>query len=400
MLMLLMALVPVIQDPTPRDLAALLREAPTMQKHAALLADAAAHRLQVLVAEPVVAADGRLGLRRSRLGDPKQYFYPASAIKLAGAVAVLQELNRRNAQDGTAHGLDSEWTIGTAFEGDVVFDRDPSNVDGARATIRHDLRKLLLVSDNSAYNHCLELVGQDGVNASMRRAGLASTQLWHRLSEARTRDENARTRPVEVRTGEQMTRWLARAAAAALDNGAWRQLQIGDGYMQGGKKVDGPMSFADKNAIALDDLQDLLVMLVRPEIDVPGKRGFPELTIDQRRFLVQTLGELPRESTNPRYDAAQTPDHACKFVLRGVRRVVPPEALRIYDKIGRAYGFSVENAYVEDTRTGRGFFLAIVLYTNPDGILNDDRYAYEELADPFLDDLGEVIARTVFATDR
>ncbi len=83
-------------------------------------------------------------------------------------------------------------------------------------------------------------------------------------------------------------------------------------------------------------------------------------------------------------------------MLRGVRKVIPAEHLRVYDKIGRAYGFSVENAYLEDTRTGRGCFLAIVLYTNPDGVLNDDRYGYEELADPFLDGVGEVVARAVF----
>ena len=81
---------------------------------------------------------------------------------------------------------------------------------------------------------------------------------------------------------------------------------------------------------------------------------------------------------------------------RGIAEVVPRPHLRIHDKIGRAYGFSIENAWVEDTRTGRGFFLAIVLYTNPDGVLNDDQYAYDTVADPFLATVGEVIARNVW----
>jgi len=155
-----------------------------------------------------------------------------------------------------------------------------------------------------------------------------------------------------------------------------------------------------------DDVREIVAyaaargIMVIPEIDLPGKAGLPGLTLPQRRFLVDTLGELPRESANPRYDPSTTPDHACKFVLRGARRVVPAEFLRVYDKIGRAYGFSVENAYLEDTRTGRGLFLAIVLYTNPDGILNDDRYAYEELAEPFLDDVAETIVRAVLTETR
>jgi hypothetical protein len=76
---------------------------------------------------------------------------------------------------------------------------------------------------------------------------------------------------------------------------------------------------------------------------------------------------------------------------------VPAEHLRVHDKIGRASGFSIANAWIEDLRTGQGFFLTIVLYTNADGVLNDDRYDYEEVADPFLDDAAEAIARAVFA---
>ena len=129
-----------------------------------------------------------------------------------------------------------------------------------------------------------------------------------------------------------------------------------------------------------------------------GKRGFPALGARHRAFLVRTMGELPRESRNPDYRDLE--DHYCKFVWRGVSRVVPREHLRVYDKIGRAYGFSTENAYVEDGRTGRGFFLSIVVYTNPAGVLNDDRYAYTETADPFLDAVGELVAREVLGGEK
>lgn len=37
-----------------------------------------------------------------------------------------------------------------------------------------------------------------------------------------------------------------------------------------------------------------------------------------------------------------------------------------------------------------------MLYTNADGVLNDDEYEYETVADPFLADLGEVVARAVW----
>lgn len=387
------------QGPAPIDLDALFAAAPSMATHAAILKDRAEHRLQILVAVPVTGEDGRTTLVRSRLGDAAQYFYPASSIKLCGAVALLLELSRLNAERDTAHGLHSEWRIGTRFDGDVVFDRDASNLDGGRATIRHDLRKLLLVSDNLAYNHCLEVLGADRINTAMWAAGMRSTRLWHRLAEAHTVEENMQTRPVTLRTGEVVTELPARAAAVELSNADFTELQLGTGHLIDGELVAGPMSFAQKNAISLEDLQDVLVEVVRPEIDT-GKVGFPGLTLEQRRFFVSTLGELPRESANPQFDPEQVPDHACKWILRGVRRVIPAEHVRVYDKIGRAYGFTVENAYVEDTRTGRGFFFAMVLYSNPDGVLNDDRYGYAEIAEPFFDDVGEVVARSVFSSTR
>lgn len=377
----------------PRDLEALLRHDPV--RCGAVLAAAREHRLQILLAEPVQRADGRLELVRSRFGDPRQYFYPASSIKLCGAVAALLELNGLNARLGTSHGFASALTIEPRFPGDVRIDADPTDVDGGRLTIGHALRKLCLVSDNAAYNHCVELLGQRGLNEAMWAGGFTSVRLWHRLSESRTAAENAVTRPISLQLGAVTTALPGRDAGLALDNGAFTDLAVGTGYLQGGKLVEQPMSFAEKNAITLADLQNLLVEVVRPEIDT-GTRGFPGLTLGQRSFLVQALGEFPRESRNPRYDAAKVPDHHCKFVLRGVQAAAPTAAVRIYDKIGRAYGFSIENAYVEDARTGRGFFLAIVLYTNPDGVLNDDRYAYEELADPFLDAVGELVTRAVW----
>jgi len=380
------------EAPAARDLEALLPR--TSAAVRAVLAAPRAHRLQVLLAEPVLRKDGTLGLRRSQLGDLGQYFYPASSIKLCGAVALLLQLAAENRAHGTAFGLDTDLVIEPRFAGDVRVDRDASNLDGERLTIGHDLRKLFLVSDNAAYNHCLEVVGQRALNETMWRAGFTSVRLWHRLEEARTSDEHGQTRPVRLRAGSDELKLPARDVSIDLDNGGWRELEVGTAHLTGGQKVEGPMSFARKNAIALADLQDLLVEVVRPEIDT-GKRGFPELGVEQRAFLTTMLGGLPSESKNPRFDPAQVPDHACKFVLRGARRVVPAPHLRVYDKIGRAYGFSIENAYVEDRRTGQGFFLAVVLYTNPDGVVNDDAYAYQDLAEPFLDDVGEAITRAV-----
>jgi hypothetical protein len=169
-------------------------------------------------------------------------------------------------------------------------------------------------------------------------------------------------------------------------------LDVGRAFREDDGAVrEGPVSFRDKNRMSLVDLQDMLVKVVRPDVDL-GTPGF-ELTEAQRTLLLEAMTQLPRESVNPRYDPERYPDDFVKFLLPGLRRVIPAERLRVTNKVGLAYGFTVENAYVEDVETGRSFFLAGTLYTNANGVLNDGVYEYDTLALPFWADLGEVLAR-------
>lgn len=51
--------------------------------------------------------------------------------------------------------------------------------------------------------------------------------------------------------------------------------------------------------------------------------------------------------------------------------------------------------YVFDVETGRSFFMTAVMYTNANGVLNDDRYEYE-FADSTLADVAEVLGRALW----
>jgi hypothetical protein len=367
----------------PRDLQALLAADPVCAPFAKVPRE---HRLQVLLAEPETAADGRVTLRRSEFGDSRQYFYPASTVKLGAAITALLELQKLAQEHRKPLGLDSDWRFAARFQGDRPVDW---------LSVRTDLRRLFLVSDNPAYNHCFELCGPRRLNTAMWDAGFTSCRIWHRLSEPHPLRENRQTRAVSLRAGDSVLEIRERDEDYEIDNSAFTDLDVGKAHTDGDRRVEGPMSFAQKNAITLRDLQDLLVEVVRPEIDT-GKRGFPGLGVGARAFVVQALGEYPRESKDPVWDPKEYPDEYCKYVLPGLRRVVPAAHLRVYDKIGRAWGFTIENAYVEDTRTGAGFFLAAVLYTNPDGLLGDDDYGYQDVSNPFFAALGEIVARAVW----
>lgn len=360
----------------PHDVEAALRADARLE---AVLEDAAGHRLQVLLA---TVEDGRLV--RSRLTAGPEYFYPASAIKTCAAVAALQWLEETPGVD-----LDTPLRYAPCFEGEAAEEQDPSNLEGGAITVRHELRKLFLVSDNQAYNRLYELVGHDRLNQRMWDAGLESVRLHHRLSERRTHQENLRV-PAIACVGTPVV-LPARTSTLELPPTTLGGLAVGERHVEGGETIDAPMDFARKNAISLEDLQDLHVMLVRPDVDL-GKPGLP-LTEEHRAVLLEAMTQLPRESANPRYDRA---DDWVKFLLPGLRRVVDAEHLRVTNKVGRAYGFSIENAYVEDAATGRAFFLTAVLYTNPNRTVNDGVYAYGDLADPYFVTLGEAVAGSLW----
>jgi hypothetical protein len=68
-----------------------------------------------------------------------------------------------------------------------------------------------------------------------------------------------------------------------------------------------------------------------------------------------------------------------------------PEHLRIFNKIGDAYGYLIDNAYIVDLDRNVEFMLSAVIHANTDGIYNDGKYEYKTLGYPFLRNLGQLI---------
>jgi len=375
------------------NLAPLLHDRP--DRFAPMLIAPEKFRVQVLVAEIVTNRLGRAALKRFGYRVDAEYFYPASAIKLCAAVAGLQTIEQLQVRAPDSDLLDAPLEIAPLFPGDLAQTNDVSNLAGGHITVAQELRKLALVSDNEAFNRLYDLVGHEALSANMHELGLRSVVINHRLSESRTIPDMRASAAVTFRgpNGEPID-VPARTSRLILTNYA-KGLQVGSGYLKGDELISRPMDFTGRNGISLVDLQNLLVKVARPDIDLgtPGLR----LSAAHRERLLEAMTEYPRESANPIFPADRYPDNYGKFLLPGIRRVFPVtrpgERVEITGKIGRAYGFSVENAYVHNPKNGRTVFLTAVLYTNADGVLNDDQYEYEAVADPFFADLGELIAR-------
>ncbi|MEL7474438.1 MAG: serine hydrolase [Planctomycetota bacterium] len=345
------------------------------------------HRLQLVIRTPVEVA-GQLTFDRWAFRHGAEYFYPASTIKLFAAIAAVERFNDLAERHG------AEWPLTTTLR----WHDGPDSAHGAATTtLERETRKLFVVSDNPAYNRCYEFAGRTHINQRVRAIGCHSTRIAHRLSVGRTAEQNRRTPRVEIVEDEDVVAAApAQRCDLTLTNEGVPGLRVGSARIAGGARLEEPLDFTGFNATSLDDLQTTLIALTEPASDAHAAL---RLSRTQRARLVEAATILPCQSPDPIYNSVSYPDGYVKFLLPGLLRVRPLDEWRITNKVGLAYGFVTENARVEHVPTGRRLFVAATLYTNPNETLNDGVYAYDDLALPFLSDLGESVGRALVALE-
>lgn len=317
--------------------------------------------------------------------DDDAYFYPASTVKLPVAALALEWLNEQQLT-----GLDKE----TILKIDAVRPsqtsalQDSTSEDG-NSTIAHYIKKILLVSDNDAYNRLYELLGQDYINSKMRDKGMRNTVINHRLSMPMSPEENRYFNPMrfEDEDGKVIYEIPARQAESTYIN--TENPTIGKAYLSKGEKVEEPMDFTDKNKYALSDFHGTVQRLVFPE-KFQTKDRF-NITEEDRIFLLTYMGILPGESDYPKYDLPDYYDSYSKFFKFGTDKNPMPAHIRIFNKTGNAYGQLLDGSYFVDFEAGVEFFVSAVIYTNANETLNDDNYEYDQIGFPFFAELGEYL---------
>lgn len=314
----------------------------------------------------------------------ESYHYPASTVKLPVAILALQKLNELGIP-----GLDRNTTMLTDSaapeQRPVLGDR--SAADG-RPTIAHYIKKILLVSDNDAFNRLYEFLGPDYINASLHRMGYTQTAIIHRLSLPLSLEQNRHTNPVRFLDAEGKLLYFKPAQVGTWVHPA-RDIRLGVGYIGQEGLVNQPFDFSNKNRFPLADLHQIIRSVLFPE-SMPQKQRF-RLTPSDLEFLRTYLSMLPGESEDPQYAASDYWDTYVKFLYYGAEKNTYDPNIRVYNKVGDAYGFLIDGAYFLDLKNNVEFILSALIYCNSDGIFNDDKYDYESVGFPFLKALGHLI---------
>lgn len=312
------------------------------------------------------------------------YFYPASTVKLPVALLALQRLNELK-----VGGLDRNTTMITdsAWEGETIMLNDPTSRDG-RPTVGQYVKNIFLTSDNNAFNRLYEFLGQDYINKHLYAMGYKDAQIRHRLDVYGSDEQNSHTNPVRFLDGGNRV-LLDQPMQVGMMGWQPRADSLGKAWYKGSTLVQGPMDFSKKNRLSLPDLHNLLRSIVLPNTVSPSERF--NISADDYRFVYRCMSALPSETRFPAYDSADVWDAYVKFLLLGGQKGAVPKNIRIFNKVGEAYGFLIDVAYVVDLDKKVEFMLSAVINCATEGVLNNDQYDYAGVGLPFMKHLGEII---------
>lgn len=320
--------------------------------------------------------------------DKNQYFYPASTVKMPTAFLTLEKLNQlriNNLDKHTPFRVDSIRAPQTILEAD-------STAQNGLPTMAHLIKKIFLVSDNDAHNRMYEFLGQSYLNETLEKKDFKDTKIIHRIGPSGfpfDHEMNKYTNPFTFYEGDNTIYEQPEAFAKNPPTlPPMKKLSKGKGYKSDGKLIESPKDFSQKNRYALEDMEGMLRAVIFPEV-TPADQRF-DLTEDDYKFLYKVMSMRPRESQFPKYSEEEY-DSYVKFFIYGNKKDRMPDYLRIFNKVGWAYGYLTDVSYIIDLENNIEFFLSATIHVNENQIFNDDNYEYETIGLPFLSNLGKVI---------
>lgn len=313
--------------------------------------------------------------------NEEEYFYPASTVKMPTAFLALEKLN----QLGLNKSLEMQTRIGHAPQSEVKSD---SSAENFRASVEHYIKKIFVASDNDAYNRLYEFLGQGYLNSQLKNKGLDHSRIIHRLSVGGFDLEGNRwTNPIQFYDKEQLV--YQQGEIYSRYNWDFKLKNEIRGLAHLGTAdtiVPAPFNFKAKNYTSLMDLHDALKAILFPEV-TPIHQQF-HLTTEDYKFLYEWMSKLPRESNAPKYDE---PDNYVKFYFGTDTSAVMPDHIRIFNKVGWAYGYLTDVSYIIDTKNKVEFLIAANIHVNANQTYNDGVYEYEAIGLPFFAHLGKTI---------
>jgi hypothetical protein len=308
--------------------------------------------------------------------DENNYFYPASTIKLPIVILTLDKINELRSK-GINVSLKSKITLSPLDQEMSLIQKD------SITSFQNLIADILLVSDNSASNVLIDFIGYNHFNAKMNQAGFNKTYLNHKFSP----DPNY-TIDWEIKTmfNDLISSNEERDIVTADDN--ILGLKKGEKKFKDGIVELVSLDFSQKNRSSIIDMHNIIKRIIFPsKFDDDNALN---LNVEDYDFLRYWMSRFTHEDLGNKFTTDKKYFESYnKFFIHGADTIVANKNIRVYNKIGQAYGTSTDNAYIKNYQDDVEFFLTATIYTNKNNIINDNVYEYEETAIPFLAKLSQ-----------
>lgn len=332
---------------------------------------ARAQALQLQMCWSFRDAHGQLQSRYLRADS--SWFAPASLIKLPLAAMVLEELEHKSL----------DWRSGSLrFPAVPDCAADAAALRTPQAVVRL-IERALVVSDDSAYCALFDFLGPQHIAQRCAELGYSGTRIQARFGYCGPELSRV-TGPVWWHQDGKQSQIAPARPAFELKRAA-SKIEVGQAWMRGTQRIEGPKDFSDSNTMRLRDLHQALLALSEPSL-VPVAQRF-RLSAGARQFLLDAMARNPAQSRH--VQAEERALDATAFRLLAVGDGHWPSGLQVRNKVGWAYGFLSDMAHLRDAK--HECWISCVMYLNADGVLNDGRYDYDSIGRPFMAEAGRLL---------
>ena len=297
--------------------------------------------------------------------DDSIYFYPASTVKFPTSLLVLEKVDK-----------------------DSILNRDTPffvQEDSVETTLAKEIIKIFAVSDNDANNRLFEYMGQDYMNKAFKDKDI-NGRISHRLGVDYA--EILTTKPLIFQINDSTLYTTTPTVNEPIVPLKIKKLQKGRGYYDGDSLIMKPKDFSYRNYLPVSSLHNIMKRFIFPEL-YPYDEQF-HLSESDRQFILENMKIIPRKAG---YDPKEYYDSYGKFFIYGDTRELIPDAIDIYNKVGYAYGYLTDCAYIVDKKKNKEWLITATIHVNDNQIFNDDKYEYDNIGIPFLAELGRQLIK-------
>lgn len=313
--------------------------------------------------------------------DPATYFNPASMVKMPLAFLSLEKLHELNIR-----GIDkyTPMKFDSSYQRQVAMITD-STAENKKPSMAHFIKRAFLISENDPYNRMYQFIGQQQINKKLIEKGYSSTKITRQFM-GFTEDQNRHTNGISF-LGSDDKVLLNLPPQHSKDSFQFgKPILIGEAHINSKNElIKSPFDFTRHNNISLEDMQKMLQAVIFPS-SVPSISRF-NMKEEDRLFLLKYLSQYPSETDFPNYDPSVFYDSYVKFFFYDSTHTMPKN-IRVFNKVGWAYGFLTDVSYILDTLNNVDYMLSATVYVNSDGVVNDSKYDEETVGLPFLKQIG------------